>query len=107
MTKLRLKELREQENLTQQEIATIFDTPRQNYARWELNKNHPNVDMLIKIADFYKVSLDFLCNHKAVGGYDVGYLSEQQRQLVELIKSLNETNTIKAFGYLAGLLAGQ
>ena len=107
MAELKLKELREQENLTQQEVANIFETPRQNYARWELNKNQPNIDMLIKIADFYKVSLDYICNHKTIGTNDIGYLNDQQRQLLELIKELNELNTIKAISYVSGLIAGQ
>lgn len=107
MIELKLKELREQEKLTQQEIAKILDATQQNYARWELNKNQPNIEMLIKIADYYKVSLDYICNHKTIGSTDLGYLNTQQRQLIELVKQLNSTNIIKAAGYLNGLLAGQ
>lgn len=107
MSALRLKELREQEKLTQHEIAKILNATQQNYARWESGKNQPTLEMLCKIADYYKVSLDYICNHKTVGTTDLGYLTTQQRQLIELIKELNSTNLIKAVGYLNGLIAGQ
>ncbi len=107
MRELKLKELREQEKLTQQEIAQKLNATQQNYARWESNKNYPNIDMLIKIADYYKVSLDYICNHKNLGTTEIGYLNESQKELINAIKKLNEINTIKAIGYISGLIAGQ
>ena len=107
MAELKLKELREQEKLTQQEVADIFKTPRQNYARWELNKNQPNIDMLIKIADFYKVTLDYICNHKAINSIDIGYLTDMQKQTILALKQLNESNLAEVYGYINGLLLNQ
>ncbi len=104
---MKLKELREQKGLSQYEIAPLFGLKQATYANYEIGKTQPTIETLCTIADYFGVSLDYLCDHKTVGSTDVGYLSEQQRQLIALIKNLNETNTIKAFGYLAGLLAGQ
>jgi transcriptional regulator with XRE-family HTH domain len=54
----KLKELRETESLTQQKLADILQIPRVNYTRYETNAARPDYETLIKIADFFDVSLD-------------------------------------------------
>lgn len=57
---LRLKEIREDRNLSQQEVATAIETSQTNIARWENGKNEPSYLQLVKLADFYNCSIDFL-----------------------------------------------
>ena len=54
----KLKELRKAEGLTQQQLAERLQIPRVNYTRYETNAVRPDYETLIKIADFYEVSLD-------------------------------------------------
>lgn len=54
----KLKELRNAEGLTQQQLAERLQIPRVNYTRYETNAVRPDYETLIKIADFYEVSLD-------------------------------------------------
>lgn len=56
----KLKELRLLESLTQQKLADILQISRVNYTRYETNAVRPDYETLIKIADFYDVSLDEL-----------------------------------------------
>ena len=56
----RLRELREERGLKQQDIAEILNTTRATYSLYESGKNKPPIDNLIKLANFYKVSLDYL-----------------------------------------------
>ena len=56
----KLKELRKTENLTQQQLADILQISRVNYTRYETNAVRPDYELLIKIADFYSISLDEL-----------------------------------------------
>lgn len=107
MIKLKLKELREQEKLTQQEFAERFNIPRQNYARWELNKNQPTLEMLCKIADYYGVSLDYLCEHTPKNKVDLGYIDEKCLAILKLVQELTDKNKEQIFYYASGLLAGQ
>ena len=104
---MKLKELREQTGLSQYEIAPLLGIGRATYANYEIEKTQPTIETLCKIADYFGVSLDYLCEHKTINKNEIGYLNEQQRQLVEIIKNLNEINTIKAIGYISGLVAGQ
>lgn len=54
----KLKELRKNENLTQQELSYILNVSQANYARYETDTTRPNYETLIAIADFYNITLD-------------------------------------------------
>lgn len=56
----RLKELRVKENIPQIIVACELDIARSTYACYETGKNEPDLHTLIKIADYYNVSLDYL-----------------------------------------------
>ena len=56
----RLKALRHEKNITQRAIANYLNITDTAYGFYEQGKNYPNMDILIKLADFFEVSLDFL-----------------------------------------------
>lgn len=60
----KLKELRNSNNLTQEKLAEILNISRVNYTRYENNKVRPDYETLIKIVDFYDISLDDLFDRK-------------------------------------------
>lgn len=61
----RLKELRISEGLTQQELSVKLGISRVNYTRYETDKVRPDYETLIKLADFYNVSLDEIFDRNA------------------------------------------
>lgn len=56
----RLKDLREDKDLTQADIAKLLNTTRQQISKWETGVQMMGVDKYIKLAEFYNVSLDYL-----------------------------------------------
>lgn len=58
----KLKELRLAYNLTQQQLAEELKISRVNYTRYENGKVRPDYETLIKLADFYDISLDDIFN---------------------------------------------
>jgi len=56
----RLYDLRIDNDLTQQQIADYLMCNRQVYARYERGLREIPVSMLIKLADFYKISVDYI-----------------------------------------------
>lgn len=56
----RLKSLREDRDLKQIEIAKILNKSQQGYAHLENRKAKFTVDDIIKLAEFYKVSTDYI-----------------------------------------------
>ena len=54
----RLKALRKEKGYTQGQVAIYCDITEKAYQNYELMTREPKVEILIRIADFYKVSLD-------------------------------------------------
>lgn len=57
---MRLLELREERNLSQTDVANAISTSRTNIGRWEKGLNEPASGFLIKLAEFFEVSTDYL-----------------------------------------------
>lgn len=60
----RLRALREDSDIKQKEIAEALQIKPNTYNRYECGVNEPDIAMLIKLADYFEVSLDFLLGHK-------------------------------------------
>ena len=56
----RLRELREDKDLYQKDIAQLLNVSQQQYSRCETEENQLSYDGLIKLADFYNTSIDYL-----------------------------------------------
>lgn len=55
-----LKNIRESENLTQSKLAEKTGISQQSISRWESGQRFPNILDLVKLADYYKISIDEL-----------------------------------------------
>lgn len=64
MIKKILKQLRADNSLTQKQIAEILNISVTGYASWEQGKAEPSIAMLIKIADYFEVTIDYLVGRK-------------------------------------------
>ena len=58
----RIRDLREDKDLTQQEIADMLFINRRTYAAYENGVNSMTPETLIKIAEIHNVSVDYLLN---------------------------------------------
>ena len=56
----RLKELRLESGLCQSELASKLNVNQRTISNWEKNIREPNIDMIIKIAQLFDVSTDYL-----------------------------------------------
>lgn len=60
MALLKLKELRKTRGLTQVKLANALDVSKQSISNWENDNILPSIEMIIKIADYFSVSTDYL-----------------------------------------------
>ena len=56
----RIKHLRQSKELNQVQLAEKLGVKKQSVSNWENDNIMPSVDMLVKIADFFDVSTDYL-----------------------------------------------
>jgi len=68
----RMRDLREDSDKTQQEIADILGTSQTMYARYERGANELPIHHLLTLCKFYKVSADYLLglSNKKNSGHD-------------------------------------
>ena len=57
-----LKKIRENRDIKQLEVADYLSISRQGYARIEKNITRANAQTLIKLSEFFNVSIDYLLN---------------------------------------------
>lgn len=55
-----IRDLREDNDLTQQQIANMLGCSQTAYSLYEIGKRDIPTTILIKLADYYKVSVDYL-----------------------------------------------
>ncbi len=56
----RLKECRKEAGYTQNQVAIYCDITEKTYQNYELMTREPKLEILVRIADLYNVSLDYL-----------------------------------------------
>ena len=57
---IRIKELRKQHNLTQEQLGQVIGVSKYSILLYEKGKNYPDVRGLIGLADYFEVSTDYL-----------------------------------------------
>ncbi len=61
-----LKELREDRNLTQQQVANVLNVSRSTYTYYEIGRSEPSYESLPKIAKIFNISIDSLLMSESV-----------------------------------------
>lgn len=98
--KEKLKELRKNAHLYQTDVCQATGIKLSSYKQYETNRATPDIDTLKKIANFYDVSLDYLCGRENKNLIFIDTLSPVKKELINIIKSLNDEQATIAVGYL-------
>lgn len=57
----KIRDMREDNELTQKEISKKLYISKKTYERYENGERIPPIDFMIRLADLYNVSIDYLC----------------------------------------------
>ena len=92
-----IKKLRMAKGLNQVEFAKILCVTKQCVSNWENDNVVPSIEMLCKIADFFKVSTDYLLGRSENRFVDVSNLTNEQiTNLVCLVDDLIKLNELQS-----------
>ncbi len=87
-----LRLLREEMGLSQQKLAEILNVTQQTVFKYEKTSVEPDIEMLIKLAGFFEVSVDYLIGNSEIreknSGYETMILSENEVSHIKLWRSL-------------------
>lgn len=89
-----LKLLRNRKSISQQQLADIIGVSQQSINKYENHNVEPDIETLIKIADYFNTSVDFLIGHtdiehiiEKVKSYD---LNEDEIDVIDNYRLLNQ-----------------
>ena len=92
----RIRDLREDSDKTQREVAEYLGTPYQYYAVYEKGTSEISFERAIALAKYYNVSLDYIAgltnNKKGLTSSD---LTAEQQELLKLTNELSDTEKKK------------
>lgn len=104
----KIRELRIQKGVKQIDIAAYLGISQSAYTNYENGKRRLNYEFIIKLADFYHVTLDELfqrtTNKKISEVKEMNFKSKIHKEIWRKLNSLREDDLYIVDGYLDGLL---
>lgn len=86
----RIRELREDNDKTQRELADYLGTSYQYYAVYEKGTSEISFERAIQLADYYNVSLDYIAERSNIRNIDKGEAYGEDNELLGMLGSLCE-----------------
>lgn len=103
----KIKELREEKQISQYQLALALQLPRYILSNIEQGRTEPNLDYLVKLANFFGVTTDELLGREDYGTGNVVVqgtaLTEDEKQLLELYRALPIRDKAELVGFAKGL----
>lgn len=102
-----LKQIRNSKNLLQTKVAMDLNITQETVSSYETGRVLPSSDMLIKLADYYNTSIDYLLNRTK---YDMpidrvkpNSVSDRDFSILNKINNLSNEDKAKIEAYIDGL----
>jgi transcriptional regulator with XRE-family HTH domain len=105
---LRLKELRVEKGFTQKELARVINTTDDSIYSWEKARSQPPLDTLVKLADFFECSVDYLLGREDDFGNiivttNTPSLSKEEQEIIATLRALPKEFQIRIESYVSTL----
>lgn len=92
---LKIRELREEFQMTQKELAELLSSAQRNVSNWENGVNEPDLDTVVKLCDVFHVGLEEL-----FGRLDNDGLTPADRVLLAKLKKLSPSQRAALSAFL-------
>ena len=108
MFRIILKRLREENKISQQKLANELKVSQSTVGMWENGKNKPEFDTLIKIADYFDVSVDYLLGKSENKNKPADEnISELDKELIKIMSKLTPVEAVRVRDFVSGLIANR
>lgn len=100
----RIRSLRKERNLTQEELCNLLGIRRSIYTKYELEQVSPGIDTLIKLSDFFNVSIDYLVGRSNIRHTDFSYEKDLIGSFANELQSLPvDQDTTDLYSFISDL----
>ncbi len=102
----RLAQLRDEKGLSQTQLGKIVNAAQNTVSQWELGTRGISSEMLIRLADFYTVSIDYLLgrteNRTGTQANTRPHVTSDEIELIKKYRSLDEDGKRRVLRNLDG-----
>jgi len=89
----RLKQLRQEKHLKQEQVALLVGVTKSAVSAWELDMRQPSYEALIRLAELYRVSTDYLLGRTSNRTIDLSGLTAAEAAIIcDLVASMTAKN---------------
>ncbi len=81
----RIKTLRLAKSISQVDLAVMLNVSKQSVSNWENDNIQPSIDMLIRLADIFNVSTDYLLGRDIRRNLDTDNLTDSELEHIQII----------------------
>lgn len=100
---IKLQELRTEKGLSQYEAAKALGVTQQSYSRYERGGSELGYSALIKFANYFDVSIDYLLGNSKYF-YPSALATEEERELLDMFSKMTNAQKARFLGIGEGML---
>lgn len=104
---MNLKKLRKRIGANQKEIATKIGITDKTYANYENGNTEPNIQTIIKLADYFHITTDELLGRNQKNVIDKGLLNDIELDIIDKLQTLDRDNQLRLQAYTYSLWQNQ
>lgn len=93
----KLKKLRKNKNITQEELAQKIFVTRTAVSKWESGRGYPSLDTLKILAEFYEISIDDLISNEEIIDISNKSIEKTKKEIINLWFALLDIVTLVLF----------
>ncbi len=98
---MNLLNLRKNKGISQQTLADYLNVNQTVISHFETGRNEPDLKTLIKIANFFDCSVDYLIGHQAKNVLYLDSYTPTKIKIIEELKDLTDDESYQLLGYIA------
>ena len=99
---MKIRELRQKMNLSQNEMAKKLGIPHTTLFNYEASKSEPNIETLIKLADFFNITIDELVG-RPIDIVNLNFLDDTRKNLIKEIVNANNSSVARLDAFWQGV----
>ena len=105
----KLKKVRAEWCMTQEDLAKLLNVSRATIAGYESKNKQPDYDKLLKIADIFSISADYLLDRNITSDINkrMEYLTRDEHPILSSYRLLSDENKIRISERIEMLLSNQ
>ena len=104
----RLTDLREAKNMSKKELAAAINIKPNNLSKYEKGLSKPTIPTLIKMAEYFEVSVDYLLGLSSIKNpYSSDRFTPKETEIITKYRKLAPENKIRIDERLSAMIDGQ